>query len=111
MAVRLVFRTVTKERDRLLLRQVLKQSQRKLLPVVLDALVARIHSAGFQHLSGIALTELGPRYPATQEGTTQLFAWAQIRHPNVKPLRRQTASAAARCQNPEPVGRFDRAMN
>ena len=48
MAMPLLLSAMTKQRNGLLLRQVLKQTQRELLPVILDSLVPRIYTAGFQ---------------------------------------------------------------
>src|SRR5256885_3133265 len=47
MTMRLIFRAMTKQREGLLLRQVLKQTQGEFLSVVFDSLVPRIYPAGF----------------------------------------------------------------
>ena len=44
----LLFRAMTKQGDRLLLGQMLKQPKREFLAVVLDSLIADIYTAGFQ---------------------------------------------------------------
>ena len=82
-----VLGAVTEQRDRLLLGKVLEQSQGKFLPMILDPLVARVHAAGFQKFLQITAAVLAPRYLAGQDGIAQLFARAEVRHPDIEPVR------------------------
>src|SRR4051794_8106225 len=107
----LVFGAMAKQGYGLLLRQVLEQTQGELLAVIFDPLVARVHPAWLEQFLLIAPAVFRPRYSATEDGIAQRFARPQVRHPNVEPVRRQTAPAPSCRQNPKAVARFDRAVN
>ena len=111
MAMPLFFRAVAEQRHGLLFRQVLQQSQGELLAVVLDSFIARIHAARLQQFSLITAAVFRPGNPAAKNRVAQFFARSQVRHPNVKTIRRQASPASPRRQDPEAIACFDWAVN
>ena len=102
-----VLGAVTEQRDRLLLSEVLEQSQSKLLPVILDPVIARIDAAGLEKFLPITAAIVAPRYFTGQDSVAQLFRRPDVGHPDIEPVRRQTATSSPRCQNPKAIARFD----
>ena len=111
MTMPLIFRAMTKQRDGLLLRQMLKQPQGELLSVVFDSLVSRIYAAGFLQFFQVASGVFRPRNFAGEDCIAQLFARPEIRHPDIESIRGQTATSSSRDENPKSVARLDWAMN
>ena len=83
MALRSLFRTLAHDRDCLLFRQDLEQSQRELLPVILDETIPIVDRSVFEEFFSIAPPELDPAKLLIQESPKQLLTRAQIRHPNI----------------------------
>ena len=111
MTMPLIFRAMTKQREGLLLRQVLKQTQGEFLSVVFDSLVPRIDSAAFHKLLEVQPAVLTPGYLAGEDSIAQLFARPEVRHPDIESVRRQPAASSSRGKNPEAVAGLDSALN
>ena len=112
MAMLFLFRAMTQQRNRTLLRQFLEQAQGELLSVILDRAISLVHRPAFKKFLAIAASELAPADLVGQDRAQQLLAWTKIRHPDVVGGSRQTPAAKARRQDAQSIlARFNRREN
>lgn len=83
MAMGLRFRAVAHDRHGSPSAKFLEQSQRELLPVVLDEAVCGVSGSALEQLAPIVPAELGPSHVRGSEPQQQPFAGAEIGHPCV----------------------------
>jgi hypothetical protein len=102
---------VTEQGHSLFLGQMLEQPEGELLAVVLDSLVARVHTADLHEFLYIAAAVIAPGNLARQNRIPELLTWAKVRHPDIEPIRGQTAAPATRRQDSEAVAGFDWTVN
>lgn len=108
MAVPLILGAMTKQRNGSRPGQVLEKPQGKLLTVILDALVPAIDRTRLAQLIYITAAVFRPRYPARQDGVSQLLARAEVCHPDIETIPGQAASPPACRQDPKTIlTRFD----
>src|SRR4051812_16239281 len=99
MPVTMLFRfgAMTQERYGSFPGQVLEQAQGELLSVVLYSFVPPIDFAGLMQFLQISAAIVRPSNFAGKDGVAQLLAWAEVCHPDIEALPRQTPPATARC--------------
>jgi len=107
----LLLGAMAKKRYSLFLRQVLEQAKSKLLAVIFDSPVPRIDATGLEQFLRVTPAEFRPRYFAVQDRIPQLFTRAEVRHPDIEPIRRQSVTPSSGSENPESVARFNSAMD
>src|SRR4051794_20804675 len=112
VAMHFVFRAVTKESDCPFRGEVLEEAEGELLAMVLDVAIPLVDAAAFAQLLEVTPAILGPANCSGEEGIAQRFARAQVSHPDVVAILRQTTPASARGEDAEPVhAAFDRRMD
>lgn len=112
MAVFFRFRAMAEQRDRLVLRQFLNQSQRKLLPMISDDLIVSIGPAALKHFRLIPARVGVPINRPFQKTFEQRFARSQVCHPNVIARFLYPSPPKASHENAQAVFfRIDRGMN
>src|SRR5262245_11282260 len=103
VTVLLIFGAVAHQGDVILAREVLDQSQRELLAVVLDRPAARVDRAVHEQLSEVLARELRPRLPSREHGSEELLARRERRHPDVVAAGAHPAAAESRRENTQAV--------
>ena len=103
MAVHLIFRAMTKESHSTGLSEMLEQPQSELLSVIFDPPVSLVDRAAFEQFLQVTPAILRPGDLGRKNRVPQFFARAEIRHPDIVTILRQTAPAPARCQNSQAI--------
>src|SRR4051794_18144254 len=112
MAVRFIFRAMTKQSDGCAHGERLQEPKGKLLAMVFDRAIAVIDWPGLHQFFLIATFEFGPTDSARLNLAQQRFARSKARDPRIIPVFRQAAPAESCHQNAESVcGRIERRIN
>ena len=103
MAMRLIGTAMAQERDGHAFRQSLQQPKRKLLAMIFYRVVSLIDGAALDQFLPILPAELTPMNGPGLECPQQLFARAEVCHPDVILRPRQAAATKSRRQNPQAI--------
>jgi len=83
VAMGLVFIAMAHQGDVLPAPECLQQSQRKLLPMILDSPILSVEAGAFFQFAPVAATKFRPRDTLLTGSIHESFAGCQIWHPNV----------------------------
>jgi hypothetical protein len=101
--MRFVFGAMAEQRYRLILGEILQETQGEFLAVILDYLVAEIDRPALAQFPAISSAEFRPRDFPRQQVVPQLLARPKVCHPNIISVFRQPSAPAACRENSQTV--------
>ena len=101
--MRFIFGAMAQQRYGGALAQSLQKPEREFLAVIFDGWVASIDRVGFAQFFQVTTTELAPADQARLEFSQQLFARAEVRHPDMISRGGHAATTKPGYQDAQPV--------